>query len=319
MGNARRWFLFGAIVLASVWPSAQAAKPPVVKPQPVSPQLTQPSLRNVSIQAATSYNARLQDGRFLGDVVQGDITWRCAKAQCSTRARWPAPTVAACAALAAKAGKVTHFGSANRVLDGDDLAACNRSASASMPRLASNKVRQTATVAPSTVPVQAISKKKQLFENLRRERGQAAAGAKTRAVPTATAETIRAAPISGQNQRLIGNERLVTRPVTNGQFRKLSESHKYTDGDDCDDTNREIHPGAAEICDNQDNNCDGVIDDGQQLAFFLDADGDTHGDPAQRIDACPIDQRQAALEGRWLVPVGNDCDDTNPDLWRECP
>jgi Putative metal-binding motif/Lectin C-type domain/Viral BACON domain len=33
-------------------------------------------------------------------------------------------------------------------------------------------------------------------------------------------------------------------------------------GGDCDDTNRDIHPGASEVCDGLDNDCNGKIDDG---------------------------------------------------------
>ncbi len=40
-------------------------------------------------------------------------------------------------------------------------------------------------------------------------------------------------------------------------------------GDDCDDANRDNHPGAQELCDGWDNNCDGATDEG----FDLDADG----------------------------------------------
>ncbi len=43
----------------------------------------------------------------------------------------------------------------------------------------------------------------------------------------------------------------------------------YGADDDCDDTDPAVHPGAEELCDQLDNDCDGVVDDG-----FGDADGD---------------------------------------------
>lgn len=42
-------------------------------------------------------------------------------------------------------------------------------------------------------------------------------------------------------------------------------------GDDCDDTQTAIHPGAAEVCDGKDNNCNGKTDD--VSAAQLKADG----------------------------------------------
>jgi hypothetical protein len=41
-------------------------------------------------------------------------------------------------------------------------------------------------------------------------------------------------------------------------------------GDDCDDTNPDAHPGAKEVCDGVDNDCDGIIDNG---AVYLPESG----------------------------------------------
>jgi hypothetical protein len=51
-------------------------------------------------------------------------------------------------------------------------------------------------------------------------------------------------------------------------------------GGDCDDSVAAVNPGAAEYCDNMDNNCDGTVDDGSAVdsyEWYLDADSDGYG------------------------------------------
>ncbi len=47
-------------------------------------------------------------------------------------------------------------------------------------------------------------------------------------------------------------------------------------GDDCDDTDATVFPGAAELCDSKDNDCDGTTDE-LDYTFYLDADSDGDG------------------------------------------
>ena len=61
------------------------------------------------------------------------------------------------------------------------------------------------------------------------------------------------------------------------------------DAGDCDDADPNVHPGAAEICDGIDQNCNGEIDEGEPAdgtLYFVDADGDGYGDPATGVLLC---------------------------------
>ncbi len=64
----------------------------------------------------------------------------------------------------------------------------------------------------------------------------------------------------------------------------------YGADSDCDDTSSAVHPGADEVCDGVDNDCDEEIDedpvDGE--TFWVDADQDGYGDPAQPIVSCAV-------------------------------
>jgi hypothetical protein len=62
-------------------------------------------------------------------------------------------------------------------------------------------------------------------------------------------------------------------------------------GNDCDDTNGSIKPGAVEVCDGIDNDCDDLIDDDDpeiidQSTWYADADSDTYGDANNSALAC---------------------------------
>ncbi|MDP2309408.1 MAG: MopE-related protein [Pseudomonadota bacterium] len=81
------------------------------------------------------------------------------------------------------------------------------------------------------------------------------------------------------------------------------------DATDCDDTDFRIHPGAPEVCNGADDDCDGRVDDDDDdvadgLPFFADADGDGYGDGSGLVTACAY--------GGGLAFEGGDCDDTDP-------
>jgi hypothetical protein len=59
---------------------------------------------------------------------------------------------------------------------------------------------------------------------------------------------------------------------------------------DCNDFNADIHPGAAELCDGKDNNCNGQIDENiVPQKYCEDKDGDGHGVPTgmTKMDCAP--------------------------------
>ena len=74
---------------------------------------------------------------------------------------------------------------------------------------------------------------------------------------------------------------------------------------DCDDLNAQSYPGAVETCDQQDNNCDGIVDEGAAapITWYGDSDGDGFGDNTVTALAC------AAPVGYSLY--GGDCDDSD--------
>ncbi|SEU37220.1 Alpha-tubulin suppressor [Myxococcus fulvus] len=55
---------------------------------------------------------------------------------------------------------------------------------------------------------------------------------------------------------------------------------------DCNDGSASIKPGAAEVCDGADNDCDALTDEGVLGTYYRDADGDGYGSASQTTQAC---------------------------------
>jgi hypothetical protein len=84
-------------------------------------------------------------------------------------------------------------------------------------------------------------------------------------------------------------------------------------GGDCNDLDMHIHPGAAELCDGKDNNCNGFIDDNpvNGTEFYKDNDLDGFGDELITIMACSVPVGYTANTG--------DCDDFEPSIYPGAP
>ena len=103
---------------------------------------------------------------------------------------------------------------------------------------------------------------------------------------------------------------------------------------DCDDQNRDTYPDAAEVFDGEDNDCDGIVDEGTEGAdddgdSWSEADGDCNDYNAQAYPGAPeradsvdndcdgvVDESTALYDddGDGFAEVNNDCDDSDPDV-----
>ncbi|MBX2802270.1 MAG: hypothetical protein KTR31_31610 [Myxococcales bacterium] len=98
----------------------------------------------------------------------------------------------------------------------------------------------------------------------------------------------------------------------------------FDDTVDCDDTNASVYPGADEVCDDLDNDCDTIVDEDpvDGVTYFEDLDRDTFGNPDVSLASCDVvvgfvlnssdcdDRNAAVLPGAVEVCDGidNDCD-----------
>ncbi len=299
--------------------------------------------------AETATRARTQ-----GVVAAGGLKWTCVNNRCTISGPWPTPAVAACQSLAAAVGAMRSYGHPGLQLNAAQLAQCNAGLAVAAPVFKPAGVAATpppaVTVknpslptppAPGPIsgggqagaPYQLASKPGEVaFGD-----GQAGArlpggGVAGKTLPNTRGPGMNAGALSAIKLASINSRKsdfgALKRAVASAaaaaaeaQRRFLAERERSaTRGNDCDDSRADVHPGATEICDHADNNCNGEVDEGQTLPRYLDADGDGHGDPAQRLNVCPSDiSRYASAaeagSGPWLVEVGNDIDDANPDCW----
>lgn len=84
----------------------------------------------------------------------------------------------------------------------------------------------------------------------------------------------------------------------------------YVDNhEDCDDTDPDVNPDADELCDGEDNNCDGEVDEDSAIdatTWYYDGDDDGFGVVENSVTSC------FALED--YVAYSGDCDDDNAEV-----
>src|SRR5688572_10095665 len=78
----------------------------------------------------------------------------------------------------------------------------------------------------------------------------------------------------------------------------------YNAGEDCNDADGTVFPGAEEVCDGLDNDCDGEVEN--LGTYYADTDGDGYGDPDSTEQDCSQPQGFVADDG--------DCDDANAEV-----
>ncbi len=79
------------------------------------------------------------------------------------------------------------------------------------------------------------------------------------------------------------------------------------EGGDCDDYALAVHPGAEEVCDEVDQDCDEAVDEGALNTYYGDGDDDGYGDDDTLVEGCTTPEGAS--------DEGGDCDDENSTVY----
>lgn len=86
--------------------------------------------------------------------------------------------------------------------------------------------------------------------------------------------------------------------------RCVAEVGEVSNNEDCDDTNAAVHPGATEVCNASDDDCDGALN--EDIFWYRDSDLDGFGDPTDKVGTCP--------QPTGYVANAQDCDDSTANI-----
>ena len=93
-------------------------------------------------------------------------------------------------------------------------------------------------------------------------------------------------------------------------FFKDEDADGYYNYNDCDDNNPMMNPGMSELCDDFDNDCNGIINDGVPLnTYYFDGDFDGFGEFSITVDTC------ISIAPPGYVANSTDCDDLNEEIF----